>query len=765
MLREPPAINRLLKTIEIDSDLVVIGGGVAGTCAAITAAREGVDVTLIQDRPVLGGNASSEVRLWVLGATAHMGNNNRWAREGGVTDELLVENLYRNSQGNPYIFDTILLEKVMKEPNITLLLNTAAFEVTKDSADTIASVRAFCSQNSTIYHIHAPLFCDASGDGVVGFMAGAAFRMGAETAAEFGEKLAPDEDYGGLLGHSIYFYSKDVGRPVEFIPPSFALDDITGIPRFRSFNADEDGCRLWWIEYGGRLDTVHDTETIKWELWKVVYGVWNYIKNSGRFPEAETLTLEWVGYIPGKRESRRFEGDYMLTQQDLVEQRRHFDAVAHGGWALDLHPADGIYSDKPACTQWHSRGMYQIPYRCLYSRNIKNLFLAGRIISASHVAFSSIRVQATLGTAAQAVGMATALCLRDDLHPAELLEPKLMTGLQQSLLRVGQFIPGIPAADPADLARQADITASSQLRLAQLPPDGPLLQLDYSWAQMLPLSAGPVPRLAFAVDVAEPTQLRVELRISDRPDNHTPDVVLEAKTIVLPPGIEQTIPLDFEAVIDEPRYVFVCLMQNPAVRVYTSQQRLTGILSVANHSNPAVSNFGRQEPAEDIGVESFDFWCPKRRPGGHNLAIVIDPPLEAAFAPENVVNGWSRPTSGPNAWVADPNDGAPTLILRWDRPQTIARVDLAFDTDFDHPMESVLMGHPESVMPFCIKHYRVLDGTGQILAEVRDNHQTRNTVIFDPAITGDCLKIQLLESHGDVPAALFEVRCYEKATP
>ncbi len=392
------------------SDLVVVGGGMAGTCCAITAARLGLRVTLVQDRPILGGNASSEVRLWILGATAHMGNNNRWAREGGVIDEILVENTYRNPEGNPLIFDTILLEKVVEETNIHLLLNTAVVEMSKQTSSRIESVTAFCSQNSTRYVLHAPLFVDASGDGIVGFLAGAAFRMGAELESEFGEKMAPSQEYGELLGHSLYFYSKDVGQPVKYTPPSFALRDITRIPRFRSFNAQEHGCRLWWIEYGGRLDTVHETEAIKWELWKIVYGVWNYIKNSGNFPEAETLTLEWVGHIPGKRESRRFEGDYMLTQCDLIEQHLHADAVAHGGWALDLHPADGVFSEKPGCNQWHSRGVYQIPYRCLYSRNIDNLFLAGRIISVSHVAFGSTRVQATLAAAAQAVGVAAAQC-------------------------------------------------------------------------------------------------------------------------------------------------------------------------------------------------------------------------------------------------------------------------------------------------------------------------------------------------------------------
>ena len=273
-------------------------------------------------RSVLGGNASSEVRLWILGATSHMGNNNRWAREGGVIDEILVENVFRNPEGNPLLVDALLLEKVAAEPNITLLLNTAVHEVVPGPDGAIAAVRGFCSQSSTRHELHAPLFCDASGDGIVGFLAGAAFRMGAESRDEFGEKFAPARASRELLGHSLYFYSRDTGRPVRFVPPAFALKDITRIPRWRQFNAREHGCKLWWVEHGGLLDTVHDTERIKWELWQVVYGIWHHIKNSGKFPEAENLTLEWVGMIPGKRESRRFEGDHILTQHDIVEQRQ-----------------------------------------------------------------------------------------------------------------------------------------------------------------------------------------------------------------------------------------------------------------------------------------------------------------------------------------------------------------------------------------------------------------------------------------------------------
>lgn len=759
MITSPPAGRREPRSETIDSDLVVVGGGMAGCCAAITAARAGLRVALVQDRPVLGGNASSEVRLWILGATSHQGNNNRWAREGGVIDEILVENTYRNPEGNPLIFDTVLLEKVAGEPNITLLLNTVVFELDKADADRIAAVRAFCSQNSTMYALRAPLFVDASGDGLIGFMAGAAFRMGAESREEFGEGLAPSEEYGELLGHSLYFYSKDAGRPIAYTPPSFALADITKIPRFRSFNAKEHGCKLWWIEYGGRLDTVHDTEAIKWELWRIVYGVWDHIKNSGQFPEAANLTLEWVGHIPGKRESRRFEGDYMLTQRDVVEQRAQPDAVAYGGWALDLHPADGVYSERPGCNQWHSRGVYPIPYRSLYSRNIRNLFLAGRIISASHVAFGSSRVQGTLALAAQAVGMAAAHCRALGLEPADLIAPAHMRRLQRDLMRSGQHIPGLRLDDPDDLARRARPTATSRLTLAHLPADGPPRRLDVAYGQLLPLQPGPLPQITLLVDASEPTTLAVELRAGHRPDGYTPDELLERVEFALPAGERQRVVIRPQSSIELACYVLVALLANPALTVHTSALRVSGTLALMNGVNRAVSNFGAQAAPPGSGVDSFAFWIPERRPGGHSLALSLDPPLDA-FGPASVTNGLARPTSGPNAWVADPSDPAPALTLRWDSPQTIGRVELGFDTDFDHAMESVLMGHPERAMPFCVRRLR-LEAGGELLAELADNHQTRASLRLPRPVTTDELTVRVLETHG-APAAIFELRCYER---
>lgn len=752
MTTEPfSAEKREPKAVQIDTDLVIVGGGLAGTCAAITAARSGIKVVLVQDRPVLGGNASSEVRLWGLGATSHMNNNNRWAREGGVIDEILVENMYRNKEGNTLIFDTVLLEKVMDEPNITLLLNTAAYDVTKSNADTIESVTAFCSQNSTIYQLVAPLFCDASGDGMVAFQAGAAFRMGAESTDEFGEKFAPNEEYGYLLGHSIYFYTKDVGKPVKFVPPKYAIDDITQIPRYRSFNTATDGCRLWWIEYGGRLDTVHETETIKWQLWKVVYGVWNYIKNSGEFPDAENLTLEWVGQIPGKRESRRFEGDYMMIQQDIVEQRHHYDAISFGGWSIDLHPADGVFSERPGCDQWHAKGVYQVPYRTLYSKNINNLFIAGRIMSASHVAFGSTRVMLTLASAAQSVGVAAAHCIERNLLPRDIASEDNVKLLQRDLQRMGQYIPQFKLEDDENLVTQAKISASSKFCLDTLSDNGRKLQIERSYAQMIPMQTGKMPRTSIIVDVDSPTLLEVQLRTSSKVDNQSPDVILKTCTFDLEAGDNQTVTIDFGMLIDEARYVFVCVMENSQITLHLSDLRVTGLL--------AVQHLRLQEPPSDIGVETFEFWTPRRRPDGHNIAMTFNPPING-FDPMNVVNGSARPVAAANAWVAAVDDKAPCLDIKWDTPQPINSMTLMFDTDWDHAMETSLLGHPEDVMPFTVKHYRVKNGDGVIIAEVVDNHQSVNQLTFDEPIETDNLQIEIVSSHGNVPASIFSVACY-----
>lgn len=750
MLSESPSSGRTLKKVQLESDLVIVGGGAAGTSCAITAARAGLKVVLVQDRPVLGGNASSEVRLWLLGATVHMGSNNRWAREGGVINEIMMENLWRNPEGNPLIFDTILLEKVIEEKNITLLLNTACFEVHKAKADRISSVSAYCSQNETLYDVSAPLFCDASGDGVVGFLSGAAFRMGAESRDEFGERFAPTGEFGHLLGHSIYFYSKDVGRPVRFTAPSYALKDVEGkIPRYRNFKLSEQGSQLWWLEWGGRLDTIHETETIKWELWKVVYGVWDYIKNSGKFPGAENLTLEWVGHIPGKRESRRFEGDYMLRQQDIVERRQHADGVAFGGWSIDLHPADGVFAEVAGSHHLHSKGVYQIPYRCYYSRNIENLFLAGRIISSSHVAFGTTRVMATCAHGAQAVAQAALLCKEHGELPRDINKPERMKVLQQRLNRDGQHIPGISIPDPTNLAALAKVTASSACHLGDLPGYGSVRALERAFMQMLPVPAGKMPAVTFFFDSESETSLEVELLTPSDAWHHTPDVSLARETVKIPAGKNQPVRVAFDITLDQAAYVFIRLPEAKGVSVHMSEMRVSGVLRLQHRG---------EESTEHVGGERFDVYTPERRPGGQNFAMRIEPALDV-YQPENVLNGWQRPTSQTNAWVASPEEKTPELRLTWDSPQKISEITLYIDGDYDHAMESVQWGHPERAVVFCVKRYEILDENEKVLVTADDNHLSVIRHRLPEAVETSKITVRVLETWG-APAAVFEVRCY-----
>jgi hypothetical protein len=276
---------------------------------------------------------------------------------------------------------------------------------------------------------------------------------------------------------------------------------------------------------------------------------------------------------------------------------------------------------------------------------------------------------------------------------------------------------------------------------------------------LLPVGAGALPAATFIVDADVPTELELEVRGSSVRGNFTPDLVLHRQTINLEAGRGQRITLRPTASIEQPSYVTYCLLRNPAVSIHTSDFRVTAVLSLSQSMNKAVAKGAKQEPPAGSGIHSFEFWLPSRRPGGQNLAICLDPPIDL-FGPQSIQNGIARPTNQPNAWVADPNDPSPRLSLHWTAPKSISRIDLSFDTDFDHPMESVLMGHPERAIPFCVKRYRITDDVGNVIFESPDNHQTRNSVVLSEPIHTAAIHIEILETHA-APAALFEVRCYE----
>ncbi|MEY8355801.1 FAD-dependent oxidoreductase [Lachnospiraceae bacterium 54-53] len=438
-------------------EFVVIGGGMSGICAAIAAARRGVSTALIHDRPVLGGNASSEIRMHICGADHHMSVPN--ARETGILEEILLENKRRNPEMVYPIFDSVLWEKVHFQENLTLYLNTYMTDVLCDG-EKIEAVYGVQMTTEKKFCIFGTLFLDATGDGVLGAKAGAEYRMGREAADRYGESLAPRQEDPYTMGNSLMFKARDMGHEVPFIKPFWANTYTEEQLKLRDHSDITSG--YWWIELGGGdSNVISDGEMLKDELLKAVFGVWDHIKNGGDHG-AERMELEWVGFLPGKRESRRLIGDYVLTEQDCLENTRFPDAVAYGGWPMDLHAVDGFLRENEVPTVWNKvNGIYSIPYRCLYSRNIRNLFLGGRAISCSHVAFSSARVMGTCAVAGQAAGTAAALAVQKNLLPAEMLDH--VKELQQELLKDDCYIPFAVNRDPGDHGRLAAVTATHHI--------------------------------------------------------------------------------------------------------------------------------------------------------------------------------------------------------------------------------------------------------------------------------------------------------------
>ena len=440
-----------MRNIALSVDFCVVGGGMAGLSAAVAAARRGAKVALIQNRPVLGGNASSEVRMWICGA--HNENNHETGRvdpeggdnnhETGIIEEILLENLWRNTYPNYSIWDSILYEKARFQENLELFLNTHVTKVEVEAdghGRRILSVEGTQMTTESRVVVTSKLFADCTGDGLVGALAGAEYRVGREARSEFGESIAPVQPDKRTMGLSCLIQARETGRLQGFTPPAWAY----------RYDSDEDlpkrGHRVegiqnfWWMEVGGMQDSIHDTEEIRDELLKIAFGVWDHIKNHGDHG-ADNWALDWVGFLPGKRESRRFVGDHILNQNDVEKAGRHFrDIVAYGGWTMDDHFPEGFYKKEAGTIFNAAPAPYGIPYRSLYSRNIDNLFFAGRDISTTHCALSSTRVMATCSTLGQAVGTAAAIALHAGLTPRGVYE-EAIEELQQTLMEDDCYLP------------------------------------------------------------------------------------------------------------------------------------------------------------------------------------------------------------------------------------------------------------------------------------------------------------------------------------
>lgn len=456
-----------LTTVVHNTDVCVVGGGIGGMFTAISAARHGAKVVLMQDRPVLGGNASSEIRMWISGA----GTRVRDLQETGIMEELQLENMHRNPRRNFTTWDALLYEMVRFEPNIELLLNCTCCDATMDGSR-IESVRGFQLTTYKWHEVHAKIFVDSSGDSILAPLTGAEYKVGREAKSEYNEEFGLEQADNHTMGMSILIQCRETDHPISYTPPAWAYDfpDDDAMNN-KPHDLHAINTNFYWVELGGMQDSIGDTEEVRDELLKIAFGVWDHMKNHGDHG-AENWDLEWIGFLPGKRESRRYVGDYVLTQHDVENCTPFVDTIAYGGWQIDNHLPGGFRMDAKGGAHLQKRRLsepYPIPFRSLYSHNIENLMFAGRNISASHVAFSSTRVMGTIGLLGQAAGTGAAIAVHHDLTPRQACQ-QYITEIQDTLMEDDCFLPGLRPQDRAPVqGGHADLRLRRLLRPDQRP--------------------------------------------------------------------------------------------------------------------------------------------------------------------------------------------------------------------------------------------------------------------------------------------------------
>lgn len=721
-------------------DLVVVGGGLAGVCGAIAGKRMGLSVCIIQDRPVLGGNASSEIRVPIGGAGDH---HNPWARETGIICELFLEERknnfqYHNSSLTNSVLDLVLYDALRRE-GVDIFLNTVCRKAIMKKNDLIEGVYCIQLASEKEFIIKGDFFFDASGDGIVGFTAGAEYRIGREGKDEFGEELAPEKPDMGIMGNSLMFLVRDVGKPVKFEPPSWAVkypkDDITLKLRGHSYMPG-----YWWIEIGYPFDTIHENEEIKHNLLAHLLGVWDHLKNAEDHGFSN-FTLEWVGMVPGKRESRRFVGDYILKEKDVKERRFFEDAVAYGGWFIDLHTPGGILAKNEYPEPTHSGDIdeiektfvyiYSIPYRCLYSKNIKNLLFAGRNISVTHVALGTTRLMGTCAILGQAAGTSIYLCKKYNCYPRDIYEKGYYKELQQILLKEGCFIPGIKNEDENDKVRNADIKGSSSANLVFERYTGER-ELKNWIGQKLALS-GYIEKIILKVRSERETILKFHLRSSfDLWDfSSSEDIVY--KEIKVKKG-EQDLEIPIGKNFEKGIYWFY-FDKEEGVFLKETDERFPGFVEI-------------------FKVKSLWRFVLRK-----NLYFKVEP-VFSPFEPENIKTGVSRPEKWTNVWISNPKGKFPQYLeIDFKKEEEFNSIQFIFDAEIDKGYPHLPPFYVPCNIPRDFKVYIWKNGKWNEILNVEGNTRYFCRYSFDK-VKSDRVRIEFLKTNGGSCIYVYEVRIY-----
>ena len=722
---------------KIETELLVVGGGVSGVAAALAAAREGVKTVLVQNRPVLGGVSSVEYSegnaRCVNGAYNYTHRN---ARECGIIEELKNANAWHYENGYSSCWSQVLREAIENEKNIRLLMNTEALAVTCEKKR-IRSVSARGINSEMDYTICADFFIDATGDGFFA-AAGAEFRMGREGKDEFNESLAPDEPDAKTMGSSISFRAIDAGHPVPFKAPkgAYRFETDADLP-FRTHSNPRKG--YWWLEWGGEVDTIKDNELIYQKLRNILFGLWDHVKNRGDHG-ADNYVIDWIAPITGKRESRRLTGDFMLSQNDIMENRDFPDAAAYGGWPIDIHPPEGIFSaGHPGSTPpFFFPPLYAVPLRSLYSRNIANLLMAGRNISVTHVALGTTRVMATCALCGQAVGSAVSLMKKYHCDPRDIFNAHL-TEFRKLLQKNDHVMPGRPVPVPEDLVREAQISATSELTFGMVEPMGeetlfrePKSGLDPSdvppedrrQGQHILITSSRLDAIELLMNNRSSAPVEVTMRL--RRDPFGEDLAVAAARVT--PGERQKVRFDFSLELESGNYIFI-LDGKEDVTFCTSTAHLPGFFRKADGGYPDFNNM------------VFDILPPQRPYGVKNLQ-----------------NDCGRPgKDSPNMWISAP--GFPqSLFLEWEKEQEFDRLDLVFDTNLDEYRYNV-------VAPECIKEFSVAyehAGQWHTLLTEKDNFYRFRRFDLPEKVKARRIRVDLLASHGDKSARMYGIHAYLK---
>lgn len=665
--------------MKLKTDLLVAGGGIAGMCAAISAARHGLSVILINDRSVLGGNASSEIGVGISGACHDGMNASIYAKETGIVEEIRLRlNYYKQFEGYGHhaLLDAVFFDMIYNEKNINLILNTVVCGCeTKDNM--ITKVFAKHSVNSENYEIEALAYIDATGNGALGFEAGAEFKIGREGKDEYNEYWAPEKADDFTMGNSIYFETEDAGKPVSFKAPDFA-HDISKMEFLKDINKPENFRGLscfgphWAYEYGGQVDILKDHDCTELELRKLIYGIWDYVKNSGKYPQANNRYLKRVFAKAGTRESRRFTGDYVLCENDIEEKRDYPDSVAIGGWPMDIHAPKGIYDSLPASNFVPVTGNYNIPFRCLYSKNIKNLMLAGRDLSATHIALGSTRVMATCGALGQAVGTAAYLVKKYNAYPKEIYENhidelrKMLVDDDQSILHL------------CDKKEDIKIEASSVLEYENVD-FCEYIPLERDYALALSVDTDEIKSVKLRLKAKESTNLKIKLFTGTHPETYLPENFVKSIEIPLNANTSGWVEIPLDASRGEDGKIFIVLCENENIFVATGKKRPVGAVTYRMHTeeNHEKKNHDSIPVNEEkTGYTHIDHVYERER----NILFKDISPKQTVYAPKNIVNGYTRPYKTPNLWIADGKENESITLYP---KRNIKGISLVFNSDLD----------------------------------------------------------------------------------